>query len=502
MNPHYLPFIQDKDGIPSTFLPIAPLGEKLPAYLFQGTKQPLWYVVDDTITPIYWTNIVPAGNMQCIYFDKFKLESFETLASSRRPQALKLLQDFARALLVLGKDMVTVENGLLPIWKIWIVEDGGFLVLSRTISELMASSLNDEGRHEGWYAWATPRTNPAFTLCLQFTQMLYYSIMGFPPFFMPDTREDKFRFFPIPKDPGHPEMDATYDWINSMLRISIPRQQDAAGNKHPVDALSWWLESTQDLTWNVPEREPIPIEEAHRKIPATDEKAQSFFALQTKRAAHRRFWRKRGTIIIIVAVLAVSVGWFTVDRIQAANAPPATAGMEPAAIIADYYEGQNTLDLTKLEDSLAKGVKSPLSFELTNLFVTSRMRLANENIDPHISPDEWIASGRGPIPETYFVYGVTDLRIEQTGENSWQAVTTLYTPYQYDSTQEPSSSPSALETPSFATIYIYEQTTDFTFGYSERGWWEITSVGNSYIELRDILEVPYYTPQQQNPLGQ
>ncbi|AEC02127.1 hypothetical protein [Parasphaerochaeta coccoides] len=491
MNPRYLPFIQEKDGIPATFLPIAPLGEKLPTYLFQGKKQPLWYISGDTITPIYWTNIVPAGDMQCIYFDRLDLESFETLASSRRSEALRILQDFARALLVLGKDMVSVENGLLPLWKMWIVSGGGFLVLSRTISELMASSLNDDGRHEGWYAWATPRTNPAFTLCHQFTQMLYFALMGFPPFFTADTREDKFRFFPVPHDLHHPEMDSTCDWINSMLRLSIPRQQDAAGNKNPVSALSWWLEASRDVTWTVPEQAAVTVQEAQHRASTSDEKARTFFAHQVKRASHRRFWRKRGTVIIAVVIAVAAISWFTADRIRTLNAPPQTAGLEPTAIIADYYEGQNALDISRLEDSLAKGVKSPLSFELTNLFVTSRMRLANENIDPHMTPDEWIASGREPIPETYYVYGVTDLRIERTGEDSWQAITTLYTPYQYDSTQTSDSGTSSLETPKAVTTYVYEQTTDFTLAFSERGWWEITSVGNSYIELRDVIEIPY-----------
>ncbi len=490
MNPKYLPFIQEKDGKPCTFIPVAPQGEKLPAYLFQGNKQPLWYVVDDTITPLYWTNIVPAQGMQCIYFEEMHLESFETLASSHRADALPLMRNFAKALMTLGKDLVNVENGILPLWRIWIVKEGGFLLLSRTVSDLISSALQEDGRHEGNYAWSIPRTNPAFTLCHQFTQLLYHAIMGFPPFYMDDTREDKYKFFPIPRTDENEANNKTASWINSVLNMPIPRQQDAVGNKHPVEGLIWWLESTDALEWNYQQKTPVAMIDAHKDIEEAQEKNRQFFQAQKRRADRRRFWRQKGSVITIATIILVAVSWFTIDRIQAANAPPQTANMEPVAIVVDYYEGQNGLDITRMEDALAKGVKSPLTYEVTNLFVSSRMRLANENINPQITPEEWIAQGRGPIPSTYYIYGVTDLHIEQLDDYTWRATTTLYTPYQYDS-QTTTTAGSALEIPTSVTIYVYEQVTDFTFRIAKKGWWEIASISPAHVVLRQVIEVPY-----------
>ena len=139
-----------------------------------------------------------------------------------------------------------------------------------------------------------------------------------------------------------------------------------------------------------------------------------------------------------------------------------TAGQDQVAVIEALYDAQNILDVELLTDAV-KGCRLPQEMEITNLFVTSRARLAYEGFNPVINAEEWVEAGKPAIPETAIIYGVIVDSITQLDDDTFVADATWYTPYSADSTQE---------TGGYVYEYHIQQT--FDFEWNKRGWWNIT----------------------------
>ncbi|MGE4453773.1 MAG: hypothetical protein AB7D92_04505 [Sphaerochaeta sp.] len=456
---------------------IGPQEMELPSYLLQGEKACGYLYENGTINKWYWKGLSVVEGERCLYFDPIPLFPFSDIATSKRDKALSLVRDLARCLNILPYSFLDLSSGILPLWRVWGTEDGRLLILPQDLADLFASCSNEDTRYFHSSAWVHHGLHQPFTLCDQMTSLLYFAALGFPPFYEKETREDSFRALPLSLT-GIALPQATIQFIDKTLSLSLTKQRDAVMNKEPQKALSWFIGETESLQWTLE-----TLERPNTRSSLTSlESCQAFINAQHKRATRRIFWRKRGWLVITIAAVVVSLSWFTTNRIQESRRPPYTAGMEPEQIIEAYYAGMNELSLEKMEDPLAKGVKNPAAMEVTNLYVTRQTRQAYEGINTQVDPNQWIAEGKPPIMQGTFIYGIADLSIEQVGPSRYRATGTMYTPYAY--TDEEVAIPAG-----FAPVYTYALQQDMTVEMGERGWYEITEIGGASVQPLEKLLV-------------
>ncbi len=468
------------DGQKMQCIVIGPQSMDLPSYLLQGEKACGYIYEDGTLTKWYWKGLSVFEGERCLYFDPLPLFPFSDIATSKRSEALTLVRDLARALESLPYSFLDLSSGILPLWRVWGMEDGRLLILPQDLADLFAACSDEETRYFHSSSWVHHGLHQPFTLCDQMASLLYYAALGFPPFYDKDSREDSFRPLPLSLT-GVSLPQTTIQFIDRTLSLSLTKQRDAVMNKEPQKALSWFLSQTESLQWTLEATDSVKSRESLNTVPA----CASFLEGQHKRAKRRVFWRKKGWLVITIAAIIISVSWFTTTRIQESRKPPYTAGMEPMQIIEAYYDSMNELSLEKMEASLAKGVKNPASMEVTNLYVTRQTRQAYEGINTQIDPNDWIAEGRPPILAGTFLYGITDLSIEQIGENRYLAKGIMWTPYAYsDEEPEPNATATA--------VYTYELNQEFSVEMGERGWYEITDIGRASVQPLEKLMVETY----------
>ncbi|WP_320130544.1 hypothetical protein [uncultured Sphaerochaeta sp.] len=483
------------EGTEYSCITIGEKGIELPSYLMQGIKACGYIVRNGVSESWYWDGLTIAKNKRCIYFKKLPLFSITDLATKKRSQALALVRELAKALAVLPPKFLDLSSGILPLWRIWFLTDGGVLILPQTLADLFSSCAIETTRAFQSTGWVHYDTHKPFTLCDQMTQFLYFAILGFPPFLSGETREDAFRPLPVSILPNLQLPEKTIDFIDDTLKLSLTKQRDASGNQESNAALSWFIEQTEGLQWNLEDRDEPRTRDSYNQDPSCG----PFLEKQKKRADRKIFWRKKGWIVASVVAVVFLVVWFTGSRIKASLTPPYTAGMSDVQIIDEFYAGQTELDIQKMEASLSGKAKNPASMEVTNLFVSRQTRQAYENISTQIDPNKWIKEGKPAIPEGTYLYGVTDVKIVQTGDNVYRATSTIYTPYSYsDDTTNDEEQPSAAH----AFMYSYQQVQEFTFGVSKHGWTVITNITNISVKDLGRFEVETYVPASKSLIAE
>lgn len=456
---------------------------ELPTYLLQGEKAHGYLYKDGTLSRWYWKGLTVVDGKRCIYFDPLEIFAFEQIASTKRNHALSLVRDLASALMGLPSSFLDLSSGILPLWRVWGVEDGSLLILPQDVADLFASCSDEQKRFYHLGAWVHHGIHAPFALIDQLTAFLYFAAVGFAPFYDKDTREDAFKAVPLALCSVNLNK-ATTSFIDKTLSLSLTKMRDVSGNLESQKALAFFLAQTEKLKWDLPMLKEPRKREDLSAIPA----CASFLEGQKKRAGRNRFWRKKGWIVITVAVSVIAVAWFTTSRIQTSLAPPYTAGMPPITIIEEFYAGQNALDLQKMEASLAKKTKNPASMEVTNLFVTRQTRQAYEGINTQIDPNRWINEGKPAILEGTFLYGVADLQVKPVDERTFIAEGTLYTPYSYSNEEEVTE-----QAEKGMRIFTYQIEQQFTVERGKRGWYEITDISSVSVQPLQSIVVPTYS---------
>ncbi len=466
-----------------TCMAIGPSGVELPSYLLQGQKAPGYIIVEGQKPKTwYWEGLSVVEDKRCLYFEPLHLFPITEIATTKRSKALPLVRELAQALSILPTKFLDLSSNTLPLWRIWGIEEGGFLILSQDLADLFSSCAEEDVRYGMVSAWVHHGLHTPFALCDQLVQLLYFAAVGFPPFGATETREDSFRALPLSLSSLSLDQQSTA-FIDTTLRLSLSKQREASGNLENQKALAWFVQATRNLQWDLQDRTDAPTYESMRKVPSS----AVFLENQKKRSERNIFWRKKGWIVVSVVLTVTLVVWFTTGRIKDAMAPPYTAGMTAEQVIEEYYIAQNELDLQKMEASLAKKVKNPASMEVTNLFVSRQTRQAYEGITTQIDPNTWIANGKPDLLEGTFLYGVADVRIRELDSNNYEVTSVLYSPYPYFEDQE-----ETMVNEGETVIFRYEQVQHFSIEVSKRGWLEITSLDNKDLRRLENLRIPTY----------
>lgn len=488
------------DGVEKTCILLGSEDLQPPKHMMQGEKEPGYILIDGKEDLWSWEGLCTIKGQRYVYFDKLALEPFDSIAGAHRDKALDFVRDLAGLLLKHGEAFTSPLVGLVTMWRFYIVDGRGILALPPDLGDLVSTYMSEEERFEGHGAYMRSSTEAGFSLIRQMGQLLYYALTGVKPYGNADVRASGFHEVPLSiyREELFPTLDEkTEGFVSFTLHAKEREQRDIMGNRRADENLAWFLDKSSGLSWDVPS---FSTEELAAKATAiaSTERVQSLMADIAKKAKRRTFWRQRGAMIGAIAVVAVIVAALSADYLVNLLEPPHTRDMDQVQVIEAFYEAQNDLDVDRLEDAL-KGCDAPQSTEVINLFVSRQTRLAYEMMDPHIEAADWIAQGRPAIPDTAYVYGITDLEITQTAENQYHVTGSYYTPYPY--TEEERVPDEEVEASGKTLTYVYDMWQDFSFEWNNRGWWNITDVSDIHVTFRGVEWIDTYAVTNDMVLG-
>ncbi len=458
------------DGVEKTCIRLGSDNFALPKHLMQGEKKYSYILRHGQIEPFYWEGLITIDGAKYVYMEKMDIKPITEIATSERANALMILQSFA---LLLTKAPLSfsssLDSNVIPLWRFYILPDG-VMMLSEDISDIFMVMQEKEERWEQIVAFTKKGMEKGFSLISQFAQLLYYSLTSTFPYKDDDIRCNNYKEIPLSffKEELFPDLDEkTLGFINFVLHAKDRAMRDIEGNRSPVENLSWFISRSQGLNWDVENLESVDSEKTLSSI--KNSKAYIEFNEKTEKKAKRtRFWRVKGTIIIVSLVIVSCVLGFGVPYVKSFFAPPYTQELGQEEIIYAFYEAQNELNVSALQAPLKK-VKAQQETEVLNLFVTTRTRFATENFDPVVRADDWLKNGKPAIKATSIIYGVTDIELEKVEDDVYDATAIWYTPYAYDDKD-------VSEEDGQTKVYKYKITQRFTFTWNERGWYNITGL--------------------------
>lgn len=476
------------DGVEYSCIALGKDDFAIPRHMMQGEKQNGYIYKDGTLTTWSWNAFTTIDGIRYFYFEKCNLKSFASLAYENRSNALFLIRELATALTMLPKQFVDPQLGLLPVYRFYVLDNDGWLILPPDLSDLFSLYYTDEERFLSLGCFAKGGTEPSFTLIRQFAQFLYYALTSDAPYQEREIREYNYTEFPLTEYKKYlfPTLDdKTIGFIDFCLHAPSKDMRKINGNKKAEENLDWFIEKTKDLTWNVENKTKDDYQKIKDEL-KNKGVVQKFIAKTSQGAKRNTFWRKKGSVIIAIVATVIIVGAFLFSYISNLLEPPYTKDMEPIEIVYAFYEAQNELDVSKLTAAV-KGCKAPQENEVLNLFVNKQTRMAYEQISPIVRADTWVEEGMPSFNTTMFVYGNNDVTVSKIGENKYRANLKYYSPYNYDAEENDSSNVTLSE----AFTYVYDCTQEFELKYNKRGWWNIVNITDPEMNLIEVIKTPY-----------
>lgn len=464
---------------------IGPEENNLPKHLLQLERQDGMIIDGETITPFKWKGVTKDEKYQYVYFDKCNLEPFSLITTKYRNNALKLTMELAYGISKATESFLNLTNGVIPLFRIYIMDETKLLILPPDMGDMIAIARMGERRGAEDGHLIKRDTEMSYRLILEMGEILYWAATGILPYEHEDVRTCGYREVPLNWYENSLN-EETEKFINSILHMKERAMRDIGGNRKGFENLGWFLKNALELEWNLPS---ITAEERDAKVAATEDSDdyKTYFERISKEAKTRNFWRVKGTLIVTVAAITVLLvalfGTMIIEQFK----PPVTKDMSQVEFIENFYDMQDSLNAAEFETAIKTEV--PQSSEVTSLFVTKQTRAAHEIYDPHVRASEWVEAGKPDVMYDSFIYGVVLEEIEQLDENKYRAKTTWYSPYDYDAKDEETYIPPDGQ----VVVYSYSVWQDFTFEWNDRGWWNVTELGNlhySFIEKELVDTYP------------
>ena len=475
----------ERDGELKTAIRLGPDEFGVPKHLMQGEKKEGIISDGKDIRPWYWDGFCTIDGWRYVYFDRCDIESIHTIATTHRHSAPDIVNMIAFALSKADEAFLDLNSGVFPLYRIYIYEGDKVLLLPPDLSDVISIMIDDETKNTESTYLIQGNAEMSFRLIAEMAEILYYAAAGTLPFSRETIKESGYREIPLSMYEKLPER--TEGFISFIFHARSREMRDITGNRTGAATLSWFLERSHDLEWGLSDRTEDERAEAVRKA-ESEPSVKSYLEKAAKRARLNAFWRVKGTVITVCSVIAICVIAFLWSYISNLLEPPYTADMDPEEIIYAVYAAQSSINPEGLDDPV-KGEDLPQSMEITNLFVTTRVRSAYESRVPSVDVNEWIADGRPAIPNTSFVYGVVVESVEETGENEYTAESIWYTPFPYEE-EDTVEAPA----PDKSVIYRYYVTQTFQFTWNDRGWWNITGSEITDYKSMEPETVDIYAP--------
>lgn len=463
-----------------------------PKHIMQGEKKKGILYLDGRKEDWIWEGLCTIDGSRYVYFSRHDIESFDLIADKYRGKALYFVRLLASLLAEEKEDFTSPLVGLLTTWRVFIVEGRGLLILPPDLGDLISIYMDDDEKYRCHGCYIKNDTEAGFSLIRQFAQFLYFALTGSRPYEKQEVRDAGYHEIPLKifRPALFPDLDErTVGFISFVLHAKEREQRDIMGNRNCVENLSWFVSRTQDIDWTVPALSNEELKAKADEVSSAPEVA-SLMAGIARKAKRRNFWRVKGTIITTAAIVAVILGAILASYVSNLLEPPYTKDMNQEEMIYAFYQAQNALSVDQMTDALS-GCDAPQETEVISLYVTTMTRYAYEGQSPAVPADQWTAQGCPPIQLSQFVYGVSDLAVSQTGENSWHVEGNYYTPYPYSEEETVAED----QIPADKVVcYLYSMSQDFSFTWNDRGWWNITSISQINVEYKDTLFIDTAEP--------
>ncbi len=454
-----------RDGEKKTAILIGDDSFGVPKHLMQGVKRNGIISDGSHLEKWYWDGLCTIDGMRYVYFSPMRIRPLSSLSTDARADALWIVRNLALALESADEDFLDLVTGVLPLYRIWIADEDKVLILPPDLGDIFSVMIPEEEKEASVSRIIQGKAEKNFLLITEMAELLYYAASGVFPFASDAIRGSGYREVPLRLYAELPEK--TDGLISFIFHAKSREMRDIMGNGSGGENLSWFLSRSRDLEWPLENRSEEERDEAARKTESSEEYS-SYIASRSAKAKRNAFWRVKGTIII-ASVIALSVlGLFLYSYLSNILEPPETRDLQPEGIIEAFYDAQSDC-MPEVMTTAVKGTTVPQDMEVTNLFVTSRARMAYEAMNPVINVNDWLAAGSPPIEESCMIYGVVLESIEKTGENEYLAHGIWYTPITANEGDE--------VTPEAGTTVVYKYDVEQSFGFTwnDRGWWNITS---------------------------
>ena len=477
----------ERDGTPVTAIRLGLDEFGVPKHLLQGEKKEGIISDGSSIEPWYWDGFCTIDGWRYVYFGRCRIESIHSIATTHRHDALSIINKIAYALCHADSSFLDLSNGIFPLYRIYIYEGDKVLLLPPDLGDVVSIMIDEETKDRESTSLIQGKAEESFRLITEMAELMYYAAAGTLPFSRPEIKESGYKEIPLSLYATLPEK--TDGFISFIFHARSREMRDITGNRNGAAALEWFLERSVGLEWTLGD---ISEEEREENVSKAEESkdAAAFLEQAGKTAKRNAFWRVKGTVITILAIAGVLLIAFLYSYISNLLKPPLTKDLDPVGIIYAVYDAQSNVDPQAL-DTAVKGDDLPQSMEVTNLFVTTRVRLAYESSDPAINVNDWIAQGKPAVPNNSYVYGVVVDSVEKTGENEYTAKGTWYVPFPYEETEE-QEQPVA---EAGSVVYRYSVTQTFSFTWNDRGWWNITDSEITEYTALEPEPIEVYVPE-------
>ncbi|MDC7232438.1 MAG: hypothetical protein PQJ58_04355 [Spirochaetales bacterium] len=347
----------------------------------------------------------------------------------------------------------------------FFLEDGRVLVLPVSLMEFIRKSENEKNRLTNWYPYNHPdKTDVSgmeFTAAVLAARLLSGKHPYAPLEEAEDNRNEQLRRPPLLE--AGLQIPGIKTEIASLIDRSLKNED--CNLKEWTALLADWKTGGACRELNSAEKDEI------------DRKAAQFLEKGEKNRKRRQVWRRKSSLYIAVAAAFLFLGIMISGPVRKAMAPPVTMGLSPREVVEAYYSSFNTMDQELMEDCIDKDLGKREVGEITNLFVTSRVRMGYEGNSGFIRADEWVAAGKEPLEFGSSVYGVTDLEIHELGSGRFRAEYEKWMPGAPDDRDPSDTSP----IPPYGT----RVTDHLTLEEQNKGNWLIVE------RERTIVEIPY-----------
>jgi hypothetical protein len=293
----------------------------------------------------------------------------------------------------------------------WVfLEDGRVLILPVSLMDFIRKSEKEENRVANWYPYNHPDKLNAegmeFTAAILASQLLSGTNPYAPMEKAEDDRNEQLRRPPV----------LTADLMIPGLKNEIASHISSSFKAEESVLKDWsriidlWRKEGAIRELNDAEKDEIKL------------KADQILERGEKNRKRRQVWRRKSSLYLVIAAAVIFTVILISTPIRKSLEPPQTMGLDARQVVEAYYGSFNDMDQVIMEDCIEKKLGKGDVGEVTNIFVTSRVRMGYEGSSGIINAEEWVESGRVAPAFGESIYGVAELEINDLGSGVFRVV--------------------------------------------------------------------------------
>ncbi len=293
---------------------------------------------------------------------------------------------------------------------LYFLEDNGILLFPVTILKLITAHQDDSYNKKYVEIYNHPEFEGEKALCFTLGVLAYKMTTGVYPFegaHITEIHELMRRSKPVPPRLKNPELRTDFSTI--IMNSIFPTVENSI-------TLKKWVVLLEKVTIEG-DREDISTD----KIRERKVKAHSLEKQRNVSFRRTMYLNKNWKRIVIGIISAVLIGIVLSAPIRNALKPPVTKGYPPEKVVQLYYESINSLDLETLDDCVTGNAGKEDRREVTGIFVVSKVRKGYEGSSGLVNASDWIKKGKPALKDGDSLYGLTDIVIKRTGEDTFIA---------------------------------------------------------------------------------